>query len=174
MRKIRITSLSSNNENNDKCLLNSQLVEPFDIVSLEQYINHLVSSRLALLLNKTEDIQIQPGISAKDYRLLQKLDKLMEKNYHDPQLSVKTLSTSVAMVERQLRRKLKELINQGPSEYIRTFKLNKAIKKMLDGESLHLAAENAGFACYSTFSTNFKAKYDMSPSKYQAKILNNT
>jgi AraC-like DNA-binding protein len=168
MRQFLLTALHDKN--------NNQPTLSFEIAQLEQRIEQLISARVDQLLNKPkkEDIDCNAqwfkplGLSAKDGRLLQNLDTLMENNYHDPQFSVNTLSSSVAMVERQLRRKLKSLINHGPGEYIRMFRLEKAIEKMNSGEPLHLAAENAGFTVYSTFSTNFRARYNMSPSKYLA------
>jgi AraC-like DNA-binding protein len=69
-----------------------------------------------------------------------------------------------------LRRKLKALLNHGPSEYIRAFRLKKAPEKMVAGVQIQLAALDAGFASYSTFIASFKARYGMSPSEYLSRL----
>jgi DNA-binding response OmpR family regulator/two-component sensor histidine kinase len=154
------------------------LTKPFDVEELKLRIDNLLTLRNMLKQRFGEALFVeQPkvaitelakgqGLSAKDQTFLDKLENVMAEHYHDHELSVGVLGSHVAMAERQLRRKLKALLNHAPSEYIRVYRLKKAAEKMVAGEQIQLAALNAGFASYSTFIASFKARYGMSPRDY--------
>ncbi|MCJ8267948.1 MAG: response regulator [Psychrosphaera sp.] len=187
---ILLTALSDTNSRKKgwQQQADDYLTKPFDVEELHLRVDNLLllrnmlKQRFAQTLyidstnpdktgkSGTADISELPkapqGMSEKDKTFLDKLETVMERQYHDPDLSVVTLGSEVAMAERQLRRKLKALLNHGPAEYIRAFRLKKAAEKIIAGEQIQMAALDAGFSSYSTFIASFKARYGMSPSEY--------
>lgn len=103
-------------------------------------------------------------------RFVDRLNLAMANNYHDYDFSVMALSEQIAVVDRQLRRKIKNLYNLSPSQYIRLYRLKKATELLIEGEQLLMASENAGFASYSVFYGAIKKHYGLSPSQYKEQV----
>ncbi len=187
---ILLTALSDTNSRKKgwQQQADDYLTKPFDVEELHLRVDNLLLLRNMLKQRFAQTLYIDSnnpdkagksgkadiselpkapkGMSDKDKAFLDKLEAIMEQQYHDPDLSVVTLGSEVAMAERQLRRKLKALLNHGPAEYIRAFRLKKAAEKIIAGEQIQMAALDAGFSSYSTFIASFKARYGMSPSEY--------
>lgn len=75
------------------------------------------------------------------------------------------------MSRSSLYSKILELTGETPVEYIRSVKLEKAAV-LLEKSDMNIAqvAYSAGFATPNYFTKSFKAKYNMLPSEYIAKM----
>ena len=97
----------------------------------------------------------------------------LEENLSNPQLSVKELSKHAGMSRSSLYAKLLQLTGQKPVEYIRSVKLDKAAV-LLQKTDMNVAqiAYSVGFSTPNYFAKSFKAKFNMLPSEYIAKMRN--
>ena len=95
----------------------------------------------------------------------------LEENLTDSQLSVADLSKQMGMSRSSLYSKVLELTGQTPVEYIRSVKLDKAAL-LLEKSDMNIAqvAYSVGFATPNYFSKSFKAKFNMLPSEYIARM----
>jgi AraC-like DNA-binding protein len=79
----------------------------------------------------------------------------------------------MAMSERNLQRKLKALTGRTPGQYLRTYRLKKALVLLRDGIPVNLVAERVGFSSPAYFSSCFREEFDQSPSKFSAHQIQN-
>ena len=86
--------------------------------------------------------------------------------YTDPTLSVASIAAAMNMHEKQLRRKMKSVIDVTPAEYLRTLRLKKAAELLKDGADAGTAGYSVGFSSHPHFSSCFKAYFGITPSMY--------
>ncbi len=105
-------------------------------------------------------------ISTYDKDFLNNVYQTVEKHIDDENLSVEGLSQKMVMSRTQLHRKLKALLNETPSEFIRNIRLRKA-KQLLSQQvgNVTEVAFMVGFSSQKYFSTKFKEKFGISPSE---------
>ena len=96
------------------------------------------------------------------------LNRVIERNFQDPDFGRQQLANGLAVSERQLNRKLRALIDFKPSDYLREFRLRKAASLLSDGNQVAVVAEQCGYVSTSHFSRLFKAQFGISPKQYQA------
>ena len=115
--------------------------------------------------DKLNDIEV----SSDDERLMERVMKVMNANIGDPNLTVEMLANNVGLSRVHLHRKLKELTNQSPRDFIRNTRLQMAAK-LLAEKRLCIAeiAYATGFKNPNNFSTAFKELYGISPTEYAA------
>jgi signal transduction histidine kinase/ligand-binding sensor domain-containing protein/DNA-binding response OmpR family regulator len=106
------------------------------------------------------------GVSEKDKRFMHQLADLLEKQYHDTELKVTQIFPELAMSERQFHRKMKALLAQTFSDYLRSFRLQKGSEMLLKGGGVTQVALACGFSTANYFSRCFKAQYSLSPKQY--------
>jgi len=106
------------------------------------------------------------GVSEKDKRFMRQLADLLEKQYHDVDLKVTQIFPELAMSERQFHRKMKALLAQTFSDYLRSFRLQKGAEMLLKGKAVTQVAMDCGFSTANYFSRCFKAQYSLSPKQY--------
>ena len=95
----------------------------------------------------------------------------LQENLTDTQLSVENLSRHVGMSRSSLYSKLLDITGQTPVEFIRSVKLEKAAE-LLKKSNMTIAeiAYSVGFGTPNYFAKSFKAKFNMLPSEYIAKM----
>lgn len=126
---------------------------------LKNYYNSSISSN---------DIYEGEIVDSDDKKFLIQLSETIEQNITDENLSPAWLSEKMLMSRMQFYRKLKELTQQTPSEFIRNVKLNKAVH-LLKTTNLTIleVMYNSGFNNKSYFYREFTAKYSMSPKEFR-------
>mgnify|MGYP000122255130 CR=1 FL=1 len=102
-----------------------------------------------------------------DQNFLELLDEVIEKHYTKQDLTVKELSSHMALSSRQLQRKLNALIDTTASDYIRSYRLNQGAKLIKQGLPITTVALEVGFSSQNYFSQCFKAYFEVSPTEYQ-------
>ncbi len=85
----------------------------------------------------------------------------------NPDFRVQQMSVEMAMSDRQLQRKLKAVIDHSPVEYLRAYRLKRAVEKLETGMPVGLVADDVGFSSPAYFSSCFKAQFGATPSEYQ-------
>ena len=150
------------------------ITKPFNIVLLKKNISQLLESvsrlRNIYIGRQQSHIENIPELKTPDERLLDRIDKVLATNIKNPELSVEMLAKEVGISRVHLYRKLTELTNQGPSEYIRNTRLKMAAE-MLKEKRLDISsvAAETGFSSVSVFSRTFKQLFGVSPSEYPQK-----
>jgi signal transduction histidine kinase/DNA-binding response OmpR family regulator len=160
------------------------LTKPFDAEELNLRVNNLLDIRELLKQRFYSSMQSQPeqlyqpmaessgeddeNSQWEDHQkeFLKRFIEQIETNIENPQLKVAEIAKSLAMTERQLYRKLKGVINVTPSEYLKNYRLDKALSLLKNGEPVGNVAFDVGFTSHSYFSRCFKAKFGKSPSEF--------
>ena len=149
----------------------SYIPKPFNIEHLKIRIQKLIEVR-RVMKNKYEGKSntIKEEISSlksTDEKFLEKLEKIVKSKMAETDLSVETISQEIGLSRSQLQRKLKQLTQQNPSDYIRITRLRHAAW-LLASKNLSISEISyvTGFSSLSHFSNCFKEFYGMSPSHY--------
>jgi AraC-like DNA-binding protein len=107
------------------------------------------------------------ALTPADEKFISKFMDCVDERWNDVNLKVDDFSKPCGCSKSQLYRKLIHLTGQSPNEFIRDFRLNKALKllKKRTGNISEIAFET-GFSSPSYFSKCFQKKYGHSPSGY--------
>jgi AraC-like DNA-binding protein len=106
----------------------------------------------------------------KNQKFLKKLNRLMERNFSNPDFNVEQLARLLDISEVSLYRKIHGLTGESPCEFIRSFRLQRAFQ-LLENHSMSVidTAFEVGFNSHSYFTKCFKEKFHRLPS-----MLNNS
>ncbi|MFK7948806.1 MAG: ATP-binding protein [Saprospiraceae bacterium] len=160
--------------------------KPFNVEELLLRMKNLIDVRVLLQQKFAQTLEILPfgnsdtddnkqpintafqdtNISTFDQRFLTDLSKVVEQNLDNEDLTIEDLAKAVTMSRSQLYRKIKAMVNQSPSEFIRNIRL-KAAKQFLEQRKGNITevAFMVGFSSQKYFSTKFKEKYGVKPSE---------
>jgi DNA-binding response OmpR family regulator len=153
---------------------NDYITKPFNFELLYAKIKNLLVLNDTLKTTYSKQIKAltpEVEIQSADEKLLHTILKYLDENLNNSQLSVEELSRQVGMSRSSLYNKLLELTGQTPVEFIRSVKLEKAAI-LLEKSDMNVAeiAYSVGFSTPNYFAKSFKAKYNMLPSEYIAKV----
>lgn len=148
------------------------ITKPFNIEILKKTAFNLIHGRERVHATQ-QGQQIQEEMVDKikcespDEKLIERIMKVVNKNIGNPDFSVEMLAKEVGISRGHLHRKLKELINQIPRDFIRNTRLKQAASLLAEKHySINEIAELTGFANPNNFSTAFKELYGVSPTTY--------
>jgi AraC-like DNA-binding protein len=103
-----------------------------------------------------------------DQKILKKAISIVENHISDPQFGVEKMAEEMNMSRTNLHRKIKSITGFPPSELIRSIRLRKAAKLILNKvDSVTQIAQSVGFDNYSHFSKVFKKHFGVSPTGYE-------
>lgn len=155
------------------------LGKPFNMDELISVIDTLIENRRRMRgkfsgAQETEGKIDAPEMKGNDQILLERIQKVINKNIDDPQFNVESLADEVGVSRAQLHRKMKELLGLTPSDYIRNIRLSRACEllKRPDIEVTQVAYQ-IGFASQPHFSSHFKKYTGFSPSEFRARSMSN-
>lgn len=148
----------------------SYIPKPFNVEHLRTRVRKLIELRRTMRDKyegkyelRREDIKIK----SVDEKFLEKLDQIVKEQISDPGLSVETISQQIGISRSQLQRKLKQLTNQNPSDYLKTARLRYAAQLLVSKNlTISEVTYEAGFSTLSHFSNSFREFYGMSPTRY--------
>jgi DNA-binding response OmpR family regulator len=102
-----------------------------------------------------------------DQQFIERVAQIVQERLDDPDLNVQVLSKAMDVSRVQLHKKMKALLKESPSGFIRNLRLRKAAHLLLAGNlTVSEVAYRTGFNSPSHFSTSFKKEYGQSPSEY--------
>lgn len=93
--------------------------------------------------------------------------RYIDEHYRDHELSVRELGDYVGVTADYLSRQFKKVTGIGAQEYIRRYRLSRALTYLQQGVAVSEAAEKSGFHSASYFSREFKKEMGMAPSRYK-------
>lgn len=146
--------------------------KPFNNKILLSKIANILRNRRLLIdsygknsANKNSDNVKPLVINSSDAKLLENLDRVIDKHIEDTNFNVELLAKELSMSRSSLYSKLKVLINMSPNEYIIDYRLKYAKNLLLTNYKLQITeiAELSGFCTTQHFRHCFKLKYGESP-----------
>lgn len=171
---VLLTALNQDEDNINAITAgaDSYFTKPFNI--------EVVRGRISALIQRYKELKVKYSGSEerKDYiedidlesadeKLIRRVVTVINKNLSDPTLSVEKLASEVGLSRVHLHRKLKELTNQSPSDFLRNIRLRQAAHLLKEKRlSVSEVTYAIGFNSASTFSTAFKRLYGVTPSAY--------
>jgi ligand-binding sensor domain-containing protein/signal transduction histidine kinase/DNA-binding response OmpR family regulator len=105
--------------------------------------------------------------SSKDKEFMDKLTQIIESQLINPELDVEFLCNEIYMSKTKLYQKIKSITGQSIAEFVRTFRLKKAIQIMTHEDVLLTEVTyRVGFLDASYFSRVFKKEYGKTPTHF--------
>ena len=149
------------------------IVKPFNMDILRRTILNLLSVRKTLRnkftgMESQEDKVQQVEVETPDDALMARVMQVINENMNDSELSVDMIASKVGISRVHLYRKMKELTNQTPHNFIRNIRLQQAAKLLHDPRQTVTDVMFAcGFINAASFSTMFKNTFGASPRDYK-------
>lgn len=143
------------------------LTKPFVPKELLARVHNLIVSRKKLRERYNREVILKPAdiaINSVDEVFLERLMKVVEDNLENEHFSVEKLGKDVGMSRSQIHRKLQALTNQSASQFIRSFRLQRAmelIKK--NAGTISEIGYQVGFGSPSYFNKCFLQLYGYTP-----------
>lgn len=152
------------------------ITKPFNIKVLKQTVCNLLNTRDKLKVTfseaKIKDSDIKDvEINSPDDRLVRRIVKVLNDNISNPMLTVEDLAYETGISRVHLHRKLKELTNQTPRDFIRNVRLKKAAEMLMEKKhSIAELSDAVGFSNPDTFTVAFKELFGVAPTEYRNSI----
>lgn len=145
------------------------LTKPFAPKELLQQIKNLIDIRGALKERYRRYLVLKPTeviVNSIDEKFLKKLMKVVEDNIADENFNMDKLGQEVGMSRSQIHRKLHALTNQSTTEFVRSYRLNRAMDMIRQkAGSISEIAFLVGFQDPSYFSKSFQQQFGQLPSQ---------
>ncbi len=149
------------------------LTKPFNFEELSVRIRNLIEQRKLLREKFSKEINIGsfsfPG-NPVDKEFIERLTAIIEKNLLRKGFNSEILAEEMFVSRRQLHRKLVSISGQPPGEFIRTIRLKKAARLILEKNlSITQIAYDVGFESPPQFTRAFKKHFNCLPSEFSRK-----
>lgn len=146
------------------------ITKPFDLPVLKSKIKTILQNRVLYkkkYIDRSAFSETSDNINDLDRKFMKKVVDYIEEKLSCEDFSIDNLANEMAMSRSVFFKKIKSLTGQSPQDFIRDFKMKKAItllteKKYSIGEIAYLT----GYPNAKYFSTAFKKYYGKSPSNY--------
>ncbi|AHM60551.1 Histidine kinase-like ATPase [Flammeovirgaceae bacterium 311] len=144
------------------------ITKPFHLKELQVRVKNLLEQREKLRKRFSRTVLLQPkeiAITSTDEKFLSKCIATVEKHMSNPDFSVDEMGREIGMSRSQLHRKLKALIDQSTTEFIRNIRLKRASELIKNnfGNTSDVAYA-VGFNSVSYFIKCFRQVYGKTPS----------
>jgi len=148
------------------------ITKPFNPEMLKVRMENLLNIRRKMRDSFSHKVFLNPQdiqISSPDEQFMQKIIEVVEQYLSDPGFSVDDLSYHVGLSRAQLYRKMQGLINQTPSDFIRTYRLQRARQLLDKGHSPAQVCYQIGFRDPSYFTKCFRKQFGQTPQQIHRK-----
>lgn len=171
---IPVVLLTALAENEDKVKgydigADGYLVKPFDPSLLKTVIENIIKSRLELKAKFSGEVESKVGLlthSPIDEEFMVKVTNLINDNMSELDLSTEFLCDKLGVSSSKLYRKIKELTDLAPNEFIRTIRLKKSAELLKTKKyNVSEVTNLVGFNDPLYFSRCFKKQFGFPPSK---------
>jgi len=147
------------------------IIKPFDSMVLKARIRNVLQTREKLrkmILSAETGLEEINYSNQLDKEFLDKAIELIEAELSNPEFSINDFCRALGMSRTSAYNKIKTLTNQGPNDFIRIIRLNKA-RELLKSKrySIGEVSVMVGFSDPKYFSTSFKKQFGISPSKVE-------
>ncbi len=147
------------------------LVKPIDVREARMRVRNIIRSRKELKQHFGRSLVIRPSeisVLSEDEALIKRATDIVERNMENGNFSVQELADELGMSARQLQRRLREIANQSPVEFMRHLRLQRAAQ-LLEKRygNVSEVAYHVGFTSLSYFAKCFKEEFGESPSAFR-------
>lgn len=142
------------------------ITKPFDIVHIRYKLRNILAKQ-----PPPSDSYIPP--SKTGYRpcelpfeedlFSKRLEKSISTHYSNDDFSVSDLADVMAMSERNLQRKVRDVFSMSPTAFIKRYRLTVAKRLLIQGHSTHEVCYSVGFSSVGHFNRSFKQEFGFSP-----------
>lgn len=147
------------------------LAKPFSPQELLQRIANLLAIRQRLKLSFTgQHTHLEPpllGVSPKDTQFVERFKALIAERHSDETLNLPDTASTLAMSDRLLQKKLRALLDKTFTEYLRSYRLNRARELLSTGKKAMEVSDETGFSSQAYFNRCFKNEFGQTPGQYQ-------
>ena len=146
------------------------LIKPFNTEELKARVKNLIKIRKQIREKFQTEILLKPAniiVPSGQKVFIEKLTKIIEDHIEEEDFNVEVLCKEIAMSRAQLHRKIKAITNQSTSEFVRTFRLQRAadLIKQNVGNMAEIAYK-VGFNSQAYFTKSFQEFYGCTPKEY--------
>lgn len=158
-----------------ECGADAYITKPFDkkelMVCLQQLYVQREKLKLKYQAQLYETIPEESG-GAENIKFLNTVLSILEKNYHNENYRIKDLCIFLGISRVQLHRKLTALTGQATSNFIRSFRIHKARKILLETDrNISEIAYEAGFSDPNYFTRVFVKEYGITPKETRRSLV---
>jgi len=151
----------------------SYITKPVSLSVLESRINALLlkhNNRIVTMHDESNPIFKNPKLP--DHLFIKEIETYIQNEISDPELSVTDISKHLGMSDSMFYRRVKQLTQLSPVEYVRKTRLNKAASILKKGNAnISEIAYSNGFSDQSYFTACFKKQFGSTPTEYmKAKV----
>ena len=152
------------------------LIKPFNTDELIARVKNLIHIRQQMREKFQSEMILKPAaviVPSNQKLFIEKLTRTIEEHIEDENLSVEILCNKIGLSRSQLHRKVKAICNQSTSEFIRSFRLQRAadLIKQNAGNMAEISYK-VGFNSQAYFTKSFQEMYGCTPGDYKKKNLN--
>ena len=171
---IPVVLLTALGENIDKVKgyeigADGYLVKPFEPSLLKTVIENIIKSRLELKVKFSGEVESKVSLlthSPIDEEFMERITNLINENLSEEDLSTEFLCDKLGVSSSKLYRKIKELTDLAPNEFIRTIRLKKSAELLKTKKyNVSEVTNLVGFNDPLYFSRCFKKQFGFPPSK---------
>ncbi|WP_347840138.1 two-component regulator propeller domain-containing protein [uncultured Draconibacterium sp.] len=148
------------------------LTKPFDVSLLQQRIKTLIKNREIIrekalkLIRREDDGEAALLENELNDKFLKRMIEVVNENLSNTQFSKSDFAAEMNVSSSLLYKKTKSLTNQSPTDFIKTIRLDQAIKLIQSKKyTITEVSELCGFASVGYFSTVFRKHFGKSPSQ---------
>ena len=144
--------------------------KPFSPEVLKAQISSILSNRKQLYIKFLKNPETTFDVLYRkndDKEFIQQIDNYIAAHLSDPELEVNELAEESGMGRSMFFKKMKLITGLTPNDYIRTYRLKKAVLLLQNGESrINEVCYKVGFSSPSYFTTRFTMQFGCSPSDF--------
>ncbi len=148
------------------------LTKPFETRELFVRIKNLIEQRKRIRQKYSNNIEIffdSSNMNTAEDNFIKKVIDLVEKNMDKTNYGTEQLAKELFVSRTKLHRKIIEITGQAPGEFIRTSKLKKAAKLLLENKlSVTQIAYEIGFSSPAQFTRAFSKQFNCVPSEFSS------
>lgn len=143
--------------------------KPFKITVLKIKVKNLIESRKALRQKFGKDVNLKPkdlSVTSTDEKFLERAIQLVNKNLNNVDFNVEQFVEAMNMGRTSLYKKMKSLTDKSVKDFIRTIRINHALKMLQTGNyNVSEICYKVGFKDPSYFTKCFQKQIGKSPSE---------
>jgi signal transduction histidine kinase/DNA-binding response OmpR family regulator/ligand-binding sensor domain-containing protein len=151
------------------------LIKPFNTEELQARVKNLIRIRKQMREKFQSEMILKPMeviVPSSQKVFIEKLTKIIEENIEDENFSVENLCMKIGMSRTQVHRKVKAITNKSTSEFVRSYRLQKAVDLIKqDAGNMAEIAYMVGFSSQSYFTKSFQDMYGCSPMDYKKDLI---
>ena len=145
------------------------ITKPVDESYLLAKIDNIFREREALKKKYREEQRIEKESLGTNVSFIGKAEAIIESNLRNPAFEISEFASQLSISKSSLQRKVKAATNLSPSEFIRDYRLKKAVELIKQGNlNIDEIAILVGFNSTSYFIRTFKNKYGKTPLAFKA------